>query len=256
MKRTKKQPRATPYYEVGHALQSALGAVVTVGHGRGFVVEGRGRFGSRGRYVITAAHCLPFVPPRHGASLLEGRTYEDLIAPLSDQPPVWCECLFLDPIADVAVLGAPDNQEMSKLADAYEALVEATIPLTVAEPPSEPIPEEVAHLADMEKQSGATGQVEWATRQCRAFLLSLNNQWFPCMVRHAPNGMLSIYDAANGIAGGMSGSPIIAENGTAIGIVCTATELPDTASTEGGPNPRLMGNLPGWFLKILADGAE
>ena len=155
------------------------------------------------------------------------------------------------------MLGAPDNQEMSKLADAYEALVEATIPLTVAEPPSEPIPEEVAHLADMEKQSGATGQVEWATRQCRAFLLSLNNQWFPCMVRHAPNGMLSIYDAANGIAGGMSGSPIIAENGTAIGIVCLGSGKPDDVlPTEGGPNPRLMGNLPGWFLKILADGAE
>ena len=27
-----------------------------------------------------------------------------------------------------------------------------------------------------------------------------------------------------------------------------ALELP----TEGGPNPRLMGNLPGWFLKELA----
>src|SRR5450756_956963 len=114
MKRTKKQPRATPYYEVGHALQSALDAVVTVGHGRGFVVEGRGRFGSRDRYVITAAHCLPSVPPCHGASLLEDRTYKNLIAPLSDQPSVWCECLFLDPIADIAVLCLPE--ELSKQA--------------------------------------------------------------------------------------------------------------------------------------------
>ena len=32
--------------------------VITVGLGRGFVVEGAGE-----RLVITAAHCLPFLPP-------------------------------------------------------------------------------------------------------------------------------------------------------------------------------------------------
>jgi hypothetical protein len=94
------------------------------------------------------------------------------------------------PVADIAVLGAPDNQVMSKQADAYEALVEAATALTVAEPPSKPIPEEVTRLVKMEKQIGATGQVQWADRQCPGVLLSLNNQWFPCMVRHAPNGML------------------------------------------------------------------
>ena len=43
----------------------------------------------------------------------------------------------------------------------------------------------------------------------------------------------------------MSGSPIIAENGTVIGIVCLGTGQPDDVlPTEGGPNPRLMGDLP------------
>ena len=36
-----------------------LAAVVQVGSGRGFVVEGINFIGGRERYVITAAHCLP-----------------------------------------------------------------------------------------------------------------------------------------------------------------------------------------------------
>jgi hypothetical protein len=230
------------------ALQNALGAVVRVGHGRGFVVESVGHFGMRGRYVVTAAHCLPKrsdgqrLPPPHGFSRTEERTYKNLLAPLGKRPSVWCECLFLDPIADIAVLGSPDNQELSKQADAYEALVEAATSLTVAEPPSQPISQEVAQLADMEKRFGQTRKVQRARRECPAFLLSLTKQWFACTVRHDPNGMLVVFNAVQEIAGGMSGSPIIAEDGTAIGIVCLGSE---------SPNPRLMGNLPGWFLRIL-----
>jgi hypothetical protein len=112
-----------------------------------------------------------------------------------EQPSVWCECLFADPVADVAVLGAPDNQELSDQADAYEALVAAATPVAVAEPPSRPIPEEIA-------------------------------AWL---------------------------SPIVAEDGTAIGIVCTSGGPHGVPHTEGGPNPRLIGNLPGWFLTILAE---
>ena len=250
---------STVAQEIGsdsEALRAALAAVVTVGTGRGFVVEGRGLWDQPARCIITAAHCLPErpdgqkLPPPHGFSDLSDRTYANLLAPLGEQPSVWCECLFVDPIADVAVLGTPDNQGLSDEADAYEALVGAATPLTVAEPSSQPIAEEVESLAEV----GVTEQVrQWARRECRAFLLSLNNQWFPCTVSHSPNGMLDIQNAARGIAGGMSGSPIIAEDGGAIGIVCLGSGSPgDDFPTEGGPNPRVMGNLPSWFLKELA----
>ena len=44
----------------------------------------------------------------------------------------------------------------------------------------------------------------------------------------------------------------IAEDGTAIGIVCIGSSKPTgDLATEGGPNPRLTGNLPGWFLKTI-----
>jgi hypothetical protein len=75
-------------------------SVITVGAGRGFVIEGE-----RHRLVITAAHCLPFFPPCASISHREERTYEALLGPLGDQPTVWTECLFADPIGDIAVLG-------------------------------------------------------------------------------------------------------------------------------------------------------
>src|SRR5215813_7310413 len=92
-------------------------AIIRVGDGRGFVVEGE-----HDRFVITAAHCLPFFPPCHGASYLHERTYRALLGPLAQAPRVWAECLFADPIADIAVLRSPDGQELSDEADAFEEL--------------------------------------------------------------------------------------------------------------------------------------
>jgi hypothetical protein len=128
--------------------------------------------------------------------------------------------------------------------------IPAATPLAIAEPPSQPAAEDAARLAKL--GIGASGQAHRARRECAALLLSLSNKWFPCTVMHNPNGMLSIHGAIDGIAGGMSGSPIIAEDGTAIGIVCLAGgESGDDLPTEGGPNPRLTGNLPGWLLEKL-----
>ena len=42
----------------------------------------------------------------------------------------------------------------------------------------------------------------------------------------------------------MSGSLIVTEIVTEIGVVCTAA-----APWEDGPNPRLTHNLPGWLLR-------
>jgi hypothetical protein len=217
-------------------------AVVRVGDGRGFVVEGA----TGQRFIITAAHCLPFVPPSHGFSYTEERTYQNLLARLGQEPSVWCECLFLDPIADIAVLGTPDNQELFEQADAYEALVEdeAVTPFTVAEPPGKPMAEQAARLAKI-----GVGEEE-AMRECLASMLFLDGVWRECRVQYQPNGMLITY-SSDRIAGGMSGSPIVAESGAPIGVVCLGMEGSPHITECGGPHPRLMGNLPGWFLETL-----
>ena len=48
---------------------------------------------------------------------------------------MWGECVFVDPIADVAVLGTPDNQGFDKEAEAYDAVVKATFPLPIGDLP-------------------------------------------------------------------------------------------------------------------------
>jgi hypothetical protein len=53
---------------------------------------------------------------------------------------------------------------------------------------------------------------------------------------------------AQPIVGGMSGSPVISPDGHAIGICCASGQS-DDGQFEGGPNPRLLSNLPGWILR-------
>ncbi len=195
-------------------LDEAKSAVVKVGDGRGFVAHGG--------YVITAAHCLPFFPPCHGASHTEERTYKELLGPLGQQPEIWAECLFADPIGDIAVLGRPDNQALPEQFFAYEKWVYGVGFLPIADAP----------------QNGP------------AWLLSLDAPWYQCTVQQIGN-MLWLSNAAEEIRGGMSGSPIITDNGSAIGIVCISSSA-GMGHNGGGPNPRLTHNLPGWLLRELS----
>ena len=185
--------------------------VITAGSGRGFVVEAAGE-----RLVITAAHCLPFLPPALPSFGLEARTYGPLLAPRGEPPRTWAECRFVDPIADIAVLGSPADPH----AGDYKALMATATALSIGD--------RVRHPVNF-----------WAP----ARLLSLDGRWFSCTIRHF-GGPLWITHAAERVLGGMSGSPILAETGTAIGVVCTIT-----SPREGGPNARLSDNLPGWLLR-------
>src|SRR5437868_5530405 len=106
----------------------AKDAIIKVGDGRGFVVEAHTR---RERFVITAAHCLPHLPPAHAASYAEDRTYAKLLGPIGESPTVWAECVFVDPVADIAVLSAPDGQALFDECADYERLVDGRPALRV-----------------------------------------------------------------------------------------------------------------------------
>ena len=125
-------------------------------------------------------------------------------------------------MGDIAVLSAPDNQILPEQVDAYEVLMDATTPLPVDHSPGDKA----------------------------AWLLSLDGEWFPCRV-HYPGRALWILDAVEGIMAGMSGSPILAENGQAIGVCVAGGGPPSEKPTEGGPNPTLTDDLPGWCLREI-----
>lgn len=185
--------------------------VITAGSGRGFVVESAGE-----RLVITAAHCLPSLPPVQSFFAPKEHVYGPLLAPLGGEPRARAMCRFVDPIADIAVLGSPDNPH----ADEYKALMETATAFSIGGSLRNPVN-------------------FWLPGR----LLSLDGRrWFSCTVRHF-GGPLWITHAAEVIRNEMSGSPIVTEIGTAIGVACTAA-----APWQGGPNPRLTHNLPGWLL--------
>ncbi len=196
-------------------------AVVRVGDGRGFVVEHR-----RQRFILTAAHCLPvdadgrlILPPATEASCTKDRTYEALLGPLRRKSTVWAECLFADPIADIAVLGVPDDQELFKQADAYQELVTSATPLAISDAPKQ----------GCEIQAG----------RGTARVLSLDAKWIECSVTRI--GTWLHVEEREIIKPGMSGSPIINMDRRAIGLIST-----------GPRNPVLRDNLPAWFFRRKA----
>ena len=83
-----------------------------------------------------------------------------------------------------AVLGPPDGQELYDQWEAYDGFVESADTLMIADAPEEG----------------------------PAWMLSLENRWFQCMVRHL-GGPLWMTDATDGIRAGMSTRPNGLSNG-------------------------------------------
>jgi hypothetical protein len=81
-------------------------------------------------------------------------------------------------------------------------------------------------------------------------MLSLDGEWFKCRVRSMGRS-LWFDQAAQPVIGGMSGSPIVLPDGGAVGVVCVSEDS-HARGREGGPNPLLAANLPGWLLEEAA----
>jgi hypothetical protein len=206
-------------------------SVIRVGGGRGFVLARERR-----RYVATATHCLPFLPPATGASSLEERTAMDLLGPLGEEPSVAAEIVFMDPIADIALLEEPDSQEFSEQAAAYRALTEATpqLPLTA-----------LAFVRQEHRLPDGFSFRGPPEAAADAWMLALEGDWFAC--RLTVRRSTWIWDAAKPIVPGMSGSPIISHGG-GVGIVSLSSGTSGSPHHEGGPNPYLPFALPGWMV--------
>jgi hypothetical protein len=180
------------------------------------------RFTER-RVVVTAAHCLPKLPLAHAASYLWDRTYGNLLGRLNDpEGSVWAECLFADPVADIAVLGNPDGQELGDEADAYYGLIDNVPALRIGEAQSGP------------------GRV-----------LSLDGRWI-CTGIELLSGIegSSLWIDPN--EAGMSSSPILDDAWRAVGLAAVGCETVSAGvrkNERAGPQPMLSRNLPGWLLR-------
>lgn len=207
--------------------------VVTVGSGRGFVMEhrvyfdfadGNGYKKLRRKVVVTASHCLPHAPKMPCYSYQE-TTYAKLLAPLGEEPSIWTQCLFFDPVADVAVLGEPDNQELLDEWDSYHALVNGRRPFATAAP---------------ESGEGCMLALDGVT-------------WEPTTLE------VHVTIGGNGFStgptlAGQSGSPILDGKGRAVALVSMGSETSSNGVRTpnerwNGPQPILKLALPPWLLR-------
>ena len=222
--------------------------IIRVGDGRGFVVAQQHHLGGVEHIIITAAHCLPHVPTCHPARHIEEETYQRLLGPLEGERTVWARCLFVDPVADIAVLGSPDNQELSDKADAYSRLVNDVTPFAVADAAAEGT--EMLTLPPASIRVTTQGTEELCTFEGhqfskstpgkgRARVLSLEGRWLEGEVERR-GGWLA-YEPEVHFVGGMSGSPIVdAATGAAIGVCST-----------GGMNPVIVDSLSAQLVRFI-----
>ena len=205
-------------------------AVVQVGEGRGFVMEVEKRLLDSGtevrccdRVIVTAAHCLPKVPQACSFMFDDERTERDLIGPLGAARSVWAQLLFVDPIADLAVLGQADSQQLPGRAEAYDAFVDRVEPFVLGS-----LPEGNAAVS----------------------VLSLDGRWISGRADQIVGRLYLILEEH--IVAGMSGSPILDHQGAAIGVVSNTTEGPHVAASDRqGPQPMLARELPVWLVEAL-----
>jgi hypothetical protein len=222
------------------------GCVLKVGDGRGFVFEypydvpqsllrelrsrliGKGKLRRRRwpRVIVTAAHCLGKLPPPHAMAYAEDKTYNLLGSLDGGKGNICAECLFVDPVADIAILGAPDGQlgqEMYEQAEDYEALVDVAPALRIGKP-----------------------------RTGRGWILSLDGHWVPTPMK-VHSTWFGTALSTGPTKPGMSGSPILNDAGLAVGVVVIGGE---TIGRQGnakddslnGPQPILRRDLPGRFV--------
>jgi Trypsin-like peptidase domain len=185
------------------ALENAKCAVIRVMDGRGFVVRMTGDV----RLVITAAHCLtPCEPPAAYCSVDAAPADYYSIGSLGFEASA--ECLFCDLVGDIAALGKPG--------DAEEAVRYVTLTMTASLQISRP-----------------------RTNQFPARLLSLDGRWLECEARY-DGRILRIGKGAEHVRPCMSGSPIITDKGSAVGVVCASAPTACGSSIAHG--------LPGWLV--------
>ena len=199
---------------------TAKQAVVNAGEGRGFIIEISER-SVRKQVVVTAAHCLPGLPPAHSCAYNSEKTYMNFLGPLGEaSPSISAECLFVDPIADIALLGEPDEPA---LGEAFEEFLGNLETLRI---------------------------VDLLTTPETAWLLSLEGHWLRCLV-DVMDQVLWISDGYEGSKGGMSGSPIILDDGRVLGVLSNSLE--GEGSGPVGPQPRLPHCLPLWASDLCDD---
>ena len=196
-------------------------------------LQGKGGQGVlvNGNLILTAAHCVTFSLKGY---MTMGEHYMEEIKTKDGALLQVCSWA-VEPVSDIAVLGALDEQECSKEVEAFKEFCEQTKPV--------PIFKGILAVRESIKVYVYTHLGTWLHGKVTQF--STQNFHQVCL------------EAEEAIIGGTSGSPIVNEEGELVGIVSTSGEKPESP-TRGyvGNTPRPLLALPTWICHQIESAKE
>ena len=175
-----------------------------------------------GGFIVTAAHCIEW--SSEGAMPTFGDTFLEWVVTKSGKR-FRATPIAMDPVSDIAVLGAPDNQVFGEDAEAFDEWMEATAPVPLAPKPPPP------------------------RHSLKARVLTHYDEWIDAKItNHSFSGVNSACMAiqtAKPIKGGTSGGPVVDMRGRLLGVVSIISEGQDPPV---GQLPIACLALPKWIL--------
>jgi hypothetical protein len=143
----------------------------------------------------------------------EERTYKHLLGAIGQHAKIWAKCLFADPVSDIAILGGPDDQTFFEQSDQWETFIGVLKPIPIRRP-----------------RLGET-----------IYMLSLRGELVSGVIRFGNEQVLKIESTGDVIQPGMSGSPILNEDGHAVSLCSVNDSQRECAALN------LQNCLPFWF---------
>jgi hypothetical protein len=181
--------------------------------GRGVVVPGH--------CILTAAHCVEYTPA--GALVLGDSCIVEIE---TMQGSLQTQLLAVEPVSDIAVLGALDGQEFWDETQALDEFCATTPPVPVS-------------LEDLP-----------LLQPFPIYIYTHRGQWLQGRAQLAGHDVPSLWiEMPEQIEAGTAGSPIVTERGTLIGIVSMARS--ETPQGCAGSQPRPHVALPVWVLRRI-----
>jgi len=182
-----------------------------------------------GGFILTAAHVIEWT---HTGLMALGNGEEFVQRIEAGGKPLLVYPLAVEPVADLAVLGALDGQWQPEAAEAFEQFCETTVPVRVATaefPYGTPIP---------------------------AHVLAHTGQWIHGHVAQSrPEAPKLVLMPDEAIRGGTSGGPVVTDEGRLLGVVSWSRQDArgeiDTDRMRSGSIPRPHLTAPVWLARQM-----